>query len=57
MTMRLTIKNDDTSRTAVLKYVDTPSGEKKQEAAGELAPGESREFWIHSTRSLEVEEK
>lgn len=54
MTMKLTIKNEDTHRTAV---VITNDGGDPKASTKELAPGESTEVWLHSTRSVTVEEK
>jgi hypothetical protein len=61
MTMRLTIKNEDPNRSAATTLIDVgPSGarisEGKAEAPVTLAPGESREVWIHSGRVVLVEE-
>jgi predicted acyl esterase len=61
MTTRLTIKNDDASRSATTTLIDVgPDGarmsEGKAEAPVTLAPGESREVWIHKGRVVLVEE-
>jgi hypothetical protein len=65
MTMRLTIKNEDQSRTAVVKTIDTPSNVSTEyadkpdveAATAEIAPGQTAEFWIHNGRKLDVTEK
>jgi hypothetical protein len=54
MTMRLTIKNEDSQRTGhvrVFEGVTESASEKKK-----LPPGAEQEFWIHSGRHLVVEE-
>lgn len=68
MTMRLTIKNEDQSRTAVVTTFDTPGRIAGTEirnpdapdvwaAETAIAPSESAEFWIHSGRMVRVTEK
>jgi len=61
MTMRLTIKNEDGTRSATTTLIDVgPDGARLSEGKAEppvtLAPGESREVWIHKGRVVLVEE-
>ena len=58
MTMRVTVTNHDSSRTAVVHALEVkPEGPHPTSAERELAPGESADFWIHDTRYLHVREK
>lgn len=59
MTMRITIKNEDTHRTAKVAQVDGPRSDPAKQAVAltEIGPGESADFWIHSNRHLEIDEK
>lgn len=63
MTMKLTIKNEDQNRTAVVKTLDFHPGNSEpatvpvESATAEIAPGATAEFWIHSGRKLDVTEK
>lgn len=54
MTMKLKIENCDAQRTAVVQTVDHGA---YQGAGVEIPPGESREFWIHHGRQLQIDEK
>lgn len=53
MTMKLTITNDDQQRTALVTTLDAASPNETRE----LAPGQSAEFYVHSTRELVIKEK
>lgn len=59
MTMKLTIKNDDATRTALATSIEiSADGQvRNPQAPVELAPGESKEFWIYQGRELKLEEK
>jgi hypothetical protein len=73
MTMKLTIKNEDASRTAVVKTIDlklvqdpaNPGGMHVPDpdqpgtvaSTAEIAPGATAEFWIHNGRKIDVTEK
>jgi hypothetical protein len=62
MTMRLTIKNEDTNRTATIEVVDFNPADEVGSAAPspattEVPPGETREVWIHSGRKAVLREK
>jgi hypothetical protein len=65
MTMKVTIKNEDPTRTARVTCYDRSKGVEEgniyfpthqRGEQTELLPGESKEFWIHSGRDLKVEE-
>lgn len=64
MTMRLTVKNEDETRTARVRVRDFVSGPDGKHTGAcvehtpprELGPGESADFWVHSGRDLVVEE-
>lgn len=53
MTMRLTLKNEDQSRTARVTTLDVGGAAN---TPAEIAPGETKDFWIHAGRTLTVEE-
>ena len=57
MTMRITVKNEDTSRTAVVKQLEGPEFSPTLAGTSEIKPGESAEFWIYVGRKLDVSEK
>ena len=59
MTMRVTIMNQDAGRTAEVTVQDFEKGTAvpKSLPAELLKPGESRDFWIHASRRLLVDEK
>jgi hypothetical protein len=65
MTMRVTITNDDQTRTARVRVRDMQIGADgkhtgactENQAPTEIAPGASAEFYIHSSRDLVVEEQ
>ncbi len=60
MTMKLTIKNEDTNpnRAASISVVDIYlNGIEQVTETVTLNCGEHHEFWIHSGRYLKVEEK
>lgn len=55
MTMKLTIKNEDQTRTATVTSTDhSPSGTYETDV--KLAPGEQRDFYVHVGRTLTVRE-
>jgi hypothetical protein len=55
MTMRITVKNEDQNHTAVVTVIDH-GAEHTFETDTKLAPGEQKEFWVYSGRSLVVKE-
>lgn len=59
MTMRITIKNDDTTRTAFVDMV--PAINDREPAAMtrhcELVPGQETAVYVHSSQSVLVSEK
>lgn len=60
MTMKLTVRNEDSQRTAVVRTHDfNPSTPEASAIASvtEILPGETAELWIHSGRKIEVLEK
>lgn len=62
MTMRLTIKNEDETRTATIEVVDyypvDEAGTSRSEPTlVEIPPGETREQWIHGGRKIVVRER
>jgi hypothetical protein len=63
MTMKLTIKNEDLSRTAVVKTIDFNPADSDASrntlptTETEITPGTAAEFWIHQGRKLDVMEK
>lgn len=57
MTMKITIKNEDTHRTAKVTQRDVGvDGSRHPHPTQTLQPGDSGEFWVHSTNELLVEE-
>ncbi len=57
MTMRLTIKNEDTIRTARVSAFDAPRcADGTASETIDIGPGQIREFYIHSNRSLTIDE-
>ena len=57
MTMRLTIKNTNPTRTARVTYVDHGElGRVDASPTIDIGPGVEVEVWVHSTRSIRVEE-
>lgn len=63
MTMRITIKNEDTARTALVRQVEfNPNVDpaiRSESTVGlnEIAPGASLDVWLHSGRRVVVDEK
>ena len=60
MTMRITVTNEDSNRTAVAVVEDVrplAPGEYVTAYQREIAPGAKDEFWIHQGRRLRIEEK
>lgn len=59
MTMRVTIKNEDPARVALVRTEDfNDAGEPSAEQLPirDLQPGATCEFWVHSTRRIVVSE-
>ncbi len=56
MTMRITIKNADETRTARVTAVDGGVPVGGGAARVDLAPGQSNDFYIHEGRTLAIEE-
>lgn len=57
MTMRLTIKNEDATRTARVSAFDAPRrADGTASETVDIKPGQICEFYIHSNRSLTVDE-
>ena len=59
MTMKIVVKNEDAARTAEVLDQQFEIGKTtpSREDAATLAPGESREFWIHASRRLIISER
>lgn len=59
MTMRITIKNDETeeNRTAEVQALDTYDGDETVAYTTILKPGESTEMYIHGTREVKIIEQ
>lgn len=64
MTMRITIKNEDVARVAVVRQVEFNPHEvdparrvEVTAAVNEIAPGASLDVWLHQGRRVVVEEK
>ena len=58
MTMRITVTNTDTSRACrvTTQEINAETKEKKANPSVEIAPGETKEFWIYQARDALVEE-
>lgn len=59
MTMRLTIKNEDTQRTASVvthNFLNGTEGVATHEETQSIGPGESAEVWIHAHRRAVITE-
>jgi hypothetical protein len=49
MTMKVTVKNEDPSRNALVTQLDKQrDGTKKVRSTTPLTPGATKEFWIYS---------
>lgn len=61
MTMRLTIKNDDPARSAVITVIDqhpdVRDGAPSVASMTDLSPGQQTHVYIHAGRKLEISEK
>lgn len=59
MTMKIVVTNDDETRVAVSTVEDkaNATGDYIPSSVAPINPKETKEFWIHSTRRLLIEEK
>jgi hypothetical protein len=60
MTMRVTVTNQDSARTAIVQVHNKGQPPETPDTLGEtkeLPPGEAHDFWIHQERYLLVKEK
>lgn len=58
MTMKLTIRNEDQQRTAIVSVEDYQIGKVSpiRSDSQDLGPGQSREVWVHASRRVLITE-